>query len=336
MITARNASAADVETLVELMRAFYAESGFPLEREQAARAFRDLLSDPSKGAVWVLSVDGEAAGHVVLSVRFAMEFGGLSAYIDDLFVLPAYRRRGVARAGLKALLAECIRRGCRSLHVEVDPNDVPARSLYAEFGLTSGPDDRLRLETRLPDPVDAPRVDATSTESEGTRLVTATSADSVLLSNLLELYVHDLSAAFPHVTMGADGRFGYARLPLYWTEHERRFAYLIRHDARIAGFALVTRGSPASEDPEVYDVAEFFVLRQFRRSGVGRRAARLLWETLPGRWVVRVSEANSTGLAFWRRAIAEFTRSNVSPSIRPGRAAPWLVFELDSTKVPNS
>ncbi len=331
MITARTASFADIETLVELMRRFYAESGFPLDREEAARGFADLISDPSRGAVWILSVDGEAAGHIVLSVRFAMEFGGISASIDDLYVLPAYRRRGVARAGLQALLAECTRRGCRSLHVQVAPNDVAARTLYAAFGLAPRTDDRLELEMRLPGRAEGPRLRASSTGSESTRLVTATPADSVLLSNLLELYIHDLSAAFPHVTMGADGRFGYAQLPLYWSDRERRFAYLIQHDSQTAGFALATRGSPASEDPEVYDVAEFFVLRQLRRSGVGRRAARLLWQDLPGKWVVRVSEANSTGFAFWRRAVAEFTKSDVSPSIRPGRVASWLVFELDSS-----
>src|SRR4051812_22354234 len=89
----------------------------------------------------------------------------------------------------------------------------------------------------------------------------ATPADATLLSNLLELYIHDLSAAFPNVELGADGRFGYAKLPLYWSEPERRFPFLIRCGSCVAGFALVTRGSPASDDPNVFDVAEFFILR---------------------------------------------------------------------------
>jgi hypothetical protein len=64
-----------------------------------------------------------------------------------------------------------------------------------------------------------------------TSLVTldsATPADAALLSNLLELYTHDLSAAFPSVELGPDGRFGYGKLPLYWTEPDRRFPFLIR------------------------------------------------------------------------------------------------------------
>jgi predicted acetyltransferase len=121
-------------------------------------------------------------------------------------------------------------------------------------------------------------------------LNSATSADAELLSNLLELYIHDLSAAFPDVELGANGRFGYRPLALYWSQPESRFAFLIHCDARIAGFALVTLGSPATDDPNVFDVAEFFVLRRYRRAGVGRQAAELLWKGFPGRWIVRVFE----------------------------------------------
>src|SRR3954468_4234570 len=50
---------------------------------------------------------------------------------------------------------------------------------------------------------------AEMSELPGVSLQLATLADQPLLANLLELYVHDLSAAFPNVEMGADGRFGY-------------------------------------------------------------------------------------------------------------------------------
>ncbi len=157
----------------------------------------------------------------------------------------------------------------------------------------------------------------------------ATAADAPLLSNLLELYVHDLSEIFP-VALGADGRFGYDRLPLYWSEPAKRFAFLIRTAGRVAGFALVTRGSPASDDPEALDVAEFFVLRGDRRSGIGRRAARLLWERIPGRWVVRVSEANRAGLPFWKSVVAEHTRGEFVESARPGSPHGWRVLSFAS------
>ena len=72
----------------------------------------------------------------------------------------------------------------------------------------------------------------------------------------------------------------------------------------MAGFSFVTRGSPASDDPETLDVAEFFVLRGWRRSGVGRRAAPLLWDRLPGPWTVRVSTGTGPACRSGNRSCA--------------------------------
>ena len=152
MIGVRRATAADVDVLVDLMREFYAEAGFPLDEAWAASAFARLLDDPCLGAAWIMSVDGEAAGHAVLTVRFAMEFGGLSGYIDDLFVRTRHRRRGAAQAGLEALVADCRTRGCQSLHVEVDPGNVAAVALYQRFGLKPGDDTRSHLKAILRKP----------------------------------------------------------------------------------------------------------------------------------------------------------------------------------------
>jgi predicted acetyltransferase len=161
-------------------------------------------------------------------------------------------------------------------------------------------------------------------------LETATPGDATLLSNLLELYIHDLSPIFPAVELGPDGRFGYGPLALYWSEPERRFPFFMKCAGRVAGFVLVTRGSPVTADPSVFDVAEFFVLRRYRRSGVGQRAAALLWNRLPGRWTVRVCTGNSAALAFWTGVIVSFTGGAATESNRPGDPHPWRVFSFVS------
>jgi predicted acetyltransferase len=158
----------------------------------------------------------------------------------------------------------------------------------------------------------------------------ATRADQPLLANLLELYVHDLSEIFPQARVGADGRFGYDKLPLYWSEPERRFPFLIRAGGEIAGFALAMRGSPASDDPEDLDVAEFFVLRGHRRARVGHRAAPLLWDRIPGSWIVRCSLANRPGLPFWESVIREYTGGAFAARELPGSPNAWRVFTFRS------
>jgi predicted acetyltransferase len=162
-----------------------------------------------------------------------------------------------------------------------------------------------------------------------TLLEMAKPEDAPLLGQLLELYLHDLSDVFP-IDVGPDGRFGYDRLPLYFEEPGRRFPFLIRADGHPAGFALVTRGSPVTQDPTDLDVAEFFVARRYRRSSVGRAAAFQLWNRMPGRWIVRVSEGNRRGLPFWRRIVSEYTGGAFSVDTLPGTPHRWCVLTLRS------
>jgi predicted acetyltransferase len=167
------------------------------------------------------------------------------------------------------------------------------------------------------------------TDPREVELEIATQASATVLANLLELYLHDISEIFPS-ELGDDGRFGYQRLPLYWAEPERRFAFLIRAGGRLAGFALATRGSPASDDPEHLDVAEFFVLRGHRRGGVGREAAFQLFTRLPGTWTVRVSESNRAGLPFWRATVGAYTGGRFAEDVRPRSPHGWRVFRFRS------
>lgn len=141
-LTIKRADSGDVPALVDLMEAFYSEAGFPLDRSWATAAFEALLACESRGAVWLAIDDGSPVGHVVLTVRFSMEYGGLDAFIDDLFVQPGHRRAGVAAAALATLFDECRRRGVRAVHVEVGEDNIPAQRLYERFGLVPRTDRR--------------------------------------------------------------------------------------------------------------------------------------------------------------------------------------------------
>jgi len=151
---------------------------------------------------------------------------------------------------------------------------------------------------------------------------------SPLLENLLELYIHDLSEIFS-VELGPDGRFGYDKLPLYWTDPVGRHVFLIKYGSRVAGFAMATRGSPASKSQTDLDVAEFFVLRAFRRLGVGRQAAFRLWDAIQGRWVVRVVETNETGVNFWSEVVRSYTSGVFESTITEAPNA-WRVFTFET------
>ena len=141
-------------------------------------------------------------------------------------------------------------------------------------------------------------------------LIAATLEQRPIIANLIELYVHDFSE-FHEVELGEDGRFGYSELPRYWSE-ANRFPFLVRVDDKLAGFVLV-KGADTAQDQKSWDMAEFFVLRSYRRSGIGSEVARQVWMRFPGRWQVRVMDANEAGRRFWERAITASTGNDAAP-----------------------
>lgn len=122
----------------------------------------------------------------------------------------------------------------------------------------------------------------------------ATVRDRAVLDQLLELYAHDFSE-FTAADIDAVGRFGYRYLDGYWTEPDRH-PFLVRVDGRIAGFVFVRSGQP-------HDMAEFFVMRKYRRSGIGRKVAHDVLARFPGEWQVRQIATNAAATSFWRSAI---------------------------------
>jgi predicted acetyltransferase len=119
----------------------------------------------------------------------------------------------------------------------------------------------------------------------------ATQRERPVLARLVELYRHDFSE-FDAGDVDDDGHYGYRGLDAYWAEPDRH-PFLFRVNGQWAGFALVRSGQP-------HHMAEFFVMRKYRRGGVGRAAAVHLFSLFPGEWEVRQARTNPAAVAFWR------------------------------------
>ena len=149
-----------------------------------------------------------------------------------------------------------------------------------------------------------------------------------ILANLLELYAHDFSE-FYGLELGADGRFGYTCLPLYWSEPGRH-PFLVWVDGKLAGLVLVKRGSEVSGNEAVWDVAEFFVLRGYRRRGIGTQIAHEVWRRFPGLWEVRVMQSNVPARDFWAHAISVLTGETIHPVRVEKDGKGWTLFSFES------
>jgi predicted acetyltransferase len=166
--------------------------------------------------------------------------------------------------------------------------------------------------------------------TESVEVIPATQDQEPILANLMELYAHDFSE-FHELELGEDGRFGYSSLPLYWSEPHRH-PFLVRSNGKLAGFVLVQQGPGISGEHTVWDMAEFFVLRKYRKRGIGAKVATDIWTRFPGKWEVRVMQSNHAALPFWKQAISTFTGEAIKP-VGINRANKfWQVFSFESAR----
>jgi predicted acetyltransferase len=158
---------------------------------------------------------------------------------------------------------------------------------------------------------------------------------SSVLENLIQLYVYDFTDYVP-MTLKTDGRYEYSHLPLYWTDRERH-PFIVKVDGRLAGFALVKKGSDFSGDESVWDMAEFFILRGERRRGIGYAVAARVWRRFPGTWEVRVMPNNGRAFKFWENSIARFLGSPVEPvRVERGDESRYLFLFESPTATPSA
>jgi len=162
------------------------------------------------------------------------------------------------------------------------------------------------------------------------KVIPAAPEQEPTVANLLELYAYDFSE-FHDIDLGTDGRFGYRDLPLYWRELNRH-PFLVKVDDKLAGFVLVKSGSEISGNEMAWDMAEFFVLRHYRRRGIGTEIAREVWRQFPGLWEVRVMQSNYSALQFWDRAITGFIGKPIQPVRIEKDGQCWYLFSFESSQ----
>jgi predicted acetyltransferase len=144
----------------------------------------------------------------------------------------------------------------------------------------------------------------------------ATAADRPTIERLIQLYLYDMASEHPW-PLEPDGRYAYDFLDRFW-----QHPYLLYSSGELAGFALVIRGCPITGREDCWFMAEFFVLRSYRRHGLGGEAVRELLTQHAGSWHVATLLSNQPALAFWSRALADY-----------GLAVNGVAFDGDNWRV---
>lgn len=155
-------------------------------------------------------------------------------------------------------------------------------------------------------------------------IIEADLQDKPVLENLMHLYLYDFSE-YTGDDVDAQGRFTDEYLERYWTE-PNRYPFRVMVDGKHAGFVLV-RGIPGQQNGEIiHAVAEFFIMKKYRRQGIGQQVASSIFDQFPGSWQVAEIEENLPAQKFWRRVIGEYTSGRYQEVRRPDWEGPIQIF----------
>jgi GNAT superfamily N-acetyltransferase len=110
----------DLPLVEQFVRAYYAEDGHTFHDDRQPAALAALAAGDPFGRAWLIRLGEHAVGYVVLTWTFSIEAGGREACIDELYLVPEVRNRGLGRRVLTSLEAEARALGVRRVFLEVE------------------------------------------------------------------------------------------------------------------------------------------------------------------------------------------------------------------------
>jgi GNAT superfamily N-acetyltransferase len=132
----RAAAAADIPQLLTLVRRYWDHEGIAgFDALRIELVLKELLgAGRARGAAWVAEHDGTLCGYLLVVLLLSIEHQGQMGEIDELFVLPQVRSRGIGRALLSAAEAWLLERGCVRLQLQLNKTNRSARIFYERHG----------------------------------------------------------------------------------------------------------------------------------------------------------------------------------------------------------
>lgn len=125
----------DIDVLLPMVEQYWkfeAIEGFDANRVRAL--LTRVFDDGSLGRAWIARVYNEPAGYLLAVYVFSLEHQGLTAEIDEFFILPQHRGLGIGGQMLAAAEAQFRAEGCTNVALQLGRGNEAARRFYRQNG----------------------------------------------------------------------------------------------------------------------------------------------------------------------------------------------------------
>ncbi|GAA6178732.1 hypothetical protein NBRC116594_01700 [Shimia sp. NS0008-38b] len=140
------ATGTDFKALEGLVVAFHAEMHITTDTAHRHAALMPLLEGSPYGAAYLIGPRRAPVGYIVVTFTWSVEFGGMEATLDEVYIRPNVRGKGMASQALILLCQTLEKNGIMGISLEVDKDDLATQKLYTRMGFLIR--ERFALMTR--------------------------------------------------------------------------------------------------------------------------------------------------------------------------------------------
>ena len=124
----------DIEIVLPLVRQFYHHFDYPFNESQKSEVLSHFLQDGLLGRIMLIKQDNKVIGYTLIAFSFCLEFNGPIAFIDELFIEPSGRQKGIGSKVLAEVEILCAGLGMKAVRLESEAHNKRATALYARSG----------------------------------------------------------------------------------------------------------------------------------------------------------------------------------------------------------
>lgn len=138
-ISFRFAEQADIAALLPLMKDFYAFERLQYDAGRLRQLLLKLIESQNLGRLILFEESAKLVGYMVLGFGFSLEFHGRDCFIDEFYVVPECRSRGIGQAAVGFAVGVCHDTGIKAVHLEADRINVRGHEFYKRLGFKDHP-----------------------------------------------------------------------------------------------------------------------------------------------------------------------------------------------------
>lgn len=136
-------------------------------------------------------------------------------------------------------------------------------------------------------------------------IIDATPSQEELYRNLVNLQFHDLSEFRDCFDILDDGRFEWNFEACFAEKNQQHHPLLIMLKEKIVGFLIFSD----YKGRHPYRLVEMFILRMYRKKGIGKKVIELIFENFKGKYHLDVSASNKAASSFWESLLEKNSNS---------------------------